>query len=159
MKNTEKYSLENEIKEGSGIMEAVDIAIFNEKNQVLLGKRIAVAEIGTWGFPGGHLKTNETIIECAKREVKEEVGDDISVEVTDEVLAVRENCIAPQRIHHVTIIVKGIHKKGKPKVMEPDRCEKWEWFDLDNLPSPLFSGVEDTLGNYKKGISAIVSDW
>ena len=24
------------------------------------------------------------------------------------------------------------------KVMEPDKCEKWEWFDTKNLPDNLF---------------------
>lgn len=159
MKKEGKYSLITEIKEGSGIMEGVEIAIFNEKNQVLLGKRLASAGFGTWNFPGGHLKTNEEISECARREIREELGGDIEIEITGEIISVRENTVAPHHIHHVTIILKGIHEKGNPIVNEPDRCEKWEWFDLDNLPTPLFSGVKETLENYEKGISAIVSDW
>jgi 8-oxo-dGTP diphosphatase len=159
MEDNNKDSLKTELKEGSGIMEGVEIAIFNEENKILLGKRLASAGFGTWNFPGGHLKTNEKISECARREIREELGRDIKIDVTGEIISVRENAVAPHHIHHVTIILKGIHKKGDPKVNEPDKCEKWEWFELDNLPTPLFSGVEEALANYAKGISIVVSDW
>lgn len=159
MKSDNKDLLETEIKESAGIMEAVDVAIFNKDKKVLLGKRLASAGFGTWGFPGGHLKANETIRDCALREIGEELGNEIDVEVMNEIIAVRENCVAPQYIHHLTVSIKGIHKDGEPKVNEPDRCEKWEWFDLDNLPPDLFSGIKDTLHNYQNGKFLVVSDW
>ena len=159
MEKTDKDSLITEIEEGSGIMEAVDIAIFNKEKKVLLGKRLAKAGKGTWCFPGGHLKTNETITECASREIREELGDDIEVHIAKEIISVRENCVAPQHIHHLTIIMKGIHTGGEPKVNEPYKCEKWEWFDLDSLPAPLFSGVAETINNYKNRKVRVVSDW
>jgi 8-oxo-dGTP diphosphatase len=158
MKKINDDSLATELEEGSGILEGVEVAILNEKNQILLGKRLASAGYGTWNFPGGHLKAKERIAECAEREVSEELGEDIDVEITDEILSIRENCIAPQYIHHLTILIKGIHKKGEPKVNEPDKCEKWEWFDLDNLPSPLFPGIGKALEIYKKGKSRVVSE-
>jgi 8-oxo-dGTP diphosphatase len=30
-------------------------------------------------------------------------------------------------------------KSGEPKVMEPDKSESWDWYDLENLPEPLFA--------------------
>jgi 8-oxo-dGTP diphosphatase len=27
---------------------------------------------------------------------------------------------------------------GEPKLAEPEKCDGWEWYDLDNLPHPLF---------------------
>jgi hypothetical protein len=33
--------------------------------------------------------------------------------------------------------------------MEPDKCEKWEWLGLDNLPSNLFEGTELVINNFK----------
>ncbi|MFA5872154.1 MAG: NUDIX domain-containing protein [Parcubacteria group bacterium] len=112
MKKIDGDSLETELKEGAGIMEGVEVAILNKKNQVLLGKRLASAGFGTWNFPGGHLKAKEKIAECAAREVSEELGEDIDVEITDELLSIRENCIAPQYIHHLTILIKGLYKKA-----------------------------------------------
>ena len=49
--------------------------IFNEKNEVLVIKHNA----GHWDFPKGHVEENETEIETAKREVKEETNLDIEI--------------------------------------------------------------------------------
>jgi len=48
--------------------------IFNSKNQILL-----VYNNNTYQFPGGHLDENESIDECIKREIKEEIGIDVNV--------------------------------------------------------------------------------
>jgi len=154
-----KKEMDIDLKEGVGIKTAVDIAIFNQKGQILLGQRLAKAGFASWGFPGGHLRTNEKIKEAAQREIAEELGKEIQVNLTDEVLAVRENCIAPHFLHHLTIILRGNYLQGEPKVNEPKKCQEWAWFDLENLPSPLFSGIEETLQNYKTGRVLIVTDW
>lgn len=38
---------------------------------------------------------------------------------------------------HINFLVKEF--EGDVKLMEPERCEGWDWFDLDNLPSNLFA--------------------
>ena len=151
--------LDIDLKEGLKVRTAVDIVIFNQEGKVLLGKRKAKAGFDSWGFPGGHLKTGEKIKECAQREIREELGKDIKIKITNEVLAVRENCISPYFIHHLTIMIKGYYIKGEIKVNEPERCKKWSFFSLENLPSSLFSGVEEILRNYKLNRILVVTDW
>lgn len=70
--------MENIIKVGLGVM------IKNE-NKVLLGHRAknrkdtgGIFEPDSWTFPGGKQEYNETMIEGAIREVKEETNLDIS---------------------------------------------------------------------------------
>jgi hypothetical protein len=35
--------------------------------------------------------------------------------------------------------------------MEPEKCEGWEWYDLNNLPEPLFGCEPVYLEAYKTG--------
>lgn len=45
--------------------------IQNDKNQILLHKR---ADNNMWTLPGGKMKTGESITECCKREIQEELN-------------------------------------------------------------------------------------
>lgn len=40
---------------------------------------------------------------------------------------------------------------GEPMVMEPDEITEWQWFDLNNLPKPVFFPSQRVLDNYLKG--------
>lgn len=53
--------------------DCVGVVLFNSKGQVLCGHRI---DIPYWQLPQGGININESILEAAKREVKEELGID-----------------------------------------------------------------------------------
>lgn len=135
MENKEKF-----VRVGIGVM------IFNDKNQVLLGKRLAKLAKDTWCFPGGHLEFNETFKECAIRETKEECNLDV---IPEKIISIT-NDIAYDK-HYITIGMLAKLTSGKPKVNEPDKCERWEWFDLDNLPKPMMISTEKMIIQYKEG--------
>jgi hypothetical protein len=40
------------------------------------------------------------------------------------------------------------HSKGEPKVLEPDEIVEWRWFDLNDLPKPLYPASEQVLKNF-----------
>jgi len=53
----------------------IGIGIFVFKNgKLLLSKRKGSHGAGEYASPGGHLEFGESIIECAKRECREETG-------------------------------------------------------------------------------------
>ncbi|QLY39640.1 NUDIX domain-containing protein [Hujiaoplasma nucleasis] len=58
------------------ILNASAVVIVNDKNQILLQKR---ADNGLWGLPGGLLELEDSISQCAIREVKEETNLDIEL--------------------------------------------------------------------------------
>ena len=136
--------MNNYIKVGVGVM------IFNSNNEILLGHRIGkdtggIYEPDSWCLPGGKQEYNETIDECARREVKEETNLDID---ELEVFSASDD-ISSDR-HFITIQVIAHKYSGEVKVMESDKQDIWQWFSLDNLPSNLYSPSKHFIDKYIK---------
>ena len=86
----------------------VGVLVWRDK-QLLLGKRLADQQDICWQFPGGHLENNESVIECAVREVQEETG--LKVEL-GEVFAVLSNFHDPDQ-HTIGIWYRGREVGGQ----------------------------------------------
>ena len=122
----------------------VGLYIFNDKNQLLLGLRKSKHDNGTWCPPGGHMEFGETYEETAVREAKEETGLIISPE--NAIFKGVTNDFYPQEDkHYITLHLFCRKYQGEPNVMEPDKCEKWRWFDIDNLPQNLMLPLKNFL--------------
>lgn len=139
----------NQARVGFGII------ILNSKKQILLGQRHADplkadSELhgeGTWTCPGGKLEFRETFSSGVKREIKEETDLNIKkmkfISLTNDIV---------HDAHSITVGFLCDKFNGKVKVMEPDEITKWNWFDLDKLPSPLFKPSQKLIKNYKDEI-------
>lgn len=103
-------------------------------DRVLLGKRTSALGQGTWAPPGGLLEFGESFEDCARREVLEETG----LEVGDIQQGPTTNDMFSPQKQGVTVFMFAEYVGGEPKVMEPSKCESWKWFDVDQLPEPLF---------------------
>ena len=102
---------------------------------LLLGKRVNPNGEDTWQFPGGHLEVGETVSRCAKREVEEEAG----IQIKDiKHLGYTNDVFTTSGRHYVTLFVSASYAGGDVTVMEPDKCECWQWFRSSELPEPLF---------------------
>ena len=53
--------------------------------------------------------------------------------------------------HYIDIGLVADWKSGEPMVREPDKVESWGWYDLDNLPQPLFATEPSYLEALKTG--------
>jgi len=61
-------------------MEKVTAGIIEKDGKILIAKRKTGKCIGAkWEFPGGKLEDGETLKECLKRELKEELNFDVEV--------------------------------------------------------------------------------
>lgn len=125
-------------------------------NKVLLGQRHidpekADSELqgeGTWTMPGGKLEFGESFEQGAVRELQEETG--LTTRVEDLKVISLSNDIG-EKAHFVTVGLLCEKFSGEPQVMEPDEITKWQWFDLDQLPTPLFKPSEKIIKNYREG--------
>jgi 8-oxo-dGTP diphosphatase len=104
-------------------------------NRILLGKRKNAHGDGSWGPPGGHLEYGESWQQCAQREALEETG----LEINDiQFCAVTNDIFAESNKHYVTIFMRAAYAGGVVTNREPEKCEQWRWFDVDQLPDNLF---------------------
>lgn len=115
--------------------------------KVLLGKRRGAHGAGEYAWPGGHLEHLELFDACARREVMEETGLTIGPLRFVRVLNLR--AYAPR--HYVDLVFAADWVAGEPEVREPDKVERWAWYDLDALPSPLFATVPTALEALRTG--------
>ncbi len=138
----------------------VGAAIFNAKNELLIMKRGKKAknEKGKWEIPGGSVEFNETIEDALKREVREEIGVEIRI---IELLGVCNHIILDEKQHWIapTFICKIT--KGKPKILEPDKCEKLEWFSInkaEKLPLSITTkwGLKTIKNKFPKGYKSSI---
>lgn len=89
------------------------------------------------------MENNEAFEECAKREVLEETGLDEMTFRPIYLIGGSSNII-----HYADIIFYASHNKGEPIVKETNRVEKWEWFNVFKLPSPLYRPTELALKHF-----------
>ncbi|KAG6398966.1 hypothetical protein SASPL_140438 [Salvia splendens] len=121
----------------------VGVGVFLLKgNKVLLGRRRTAVGYGTFALPGGHLEFGETFSECAAREVREETGLEINgaefLRVTNTVLS------QPKPTQLIAILMRASLADADQAAInaEPDKCDGWDWYDWDHLPTPLFPVLE-----------------
>ena len=133
------------IKVGIGVM-------IKDGNKILLGHRSAkrkdtggIFEPDTWTLPGGKQEYDETVIDTAIREVKEETNLDIK---NPEVFSVSDD-FQPDR-HFVTIEMITEEFSGELKIMEPTKEDDWQWFDLNDLPDNIYSPSRVFIEKYKE---------
>lgn len=132
--------MENKPKVGVGVM------IFKD-GKVLLGKRKGAHGEGEYAFPGGHLEHMESFEGCARRETREECG----IEIENIRFQLLSNVTTYEPKHYVHIGLTADWKSGEPEVLEPEKCESWEWYDLDALPAPIFIMSQQAFDCHKTG--------
>ena len=120
----------------------VGVIILNGK-KVLLGLRKGNRSPGYYGLPGGYLENHENFEECAKREVFEETG---LMNVYLQPICIISG--SSESIHYADVIFYTSYKNGKPYVKEKDRVVAWEWFNIFDLPSPLYIPTELALKHF-----------
>ncbi|MBO3460845.1 8-oxo-dGTP diphosphatase MutT [Aetokthonos hydrillicola Thurmond2011] len=105
--------------------------IRNNQGQILIDRRHQKGAMGgLWEFPGGKVELGETVQECIKREIKEELG--IEIEVGEHLITV-DHTYPHLR---VTLTVHYCcHLTGIPQPLE---CDEVRWVNLDELKDFTF---------------------
>ncbi|MBW4591537.1 MAG: 8-oxo-dGTP diphosphatase MutT [Brasilonema angustatum HA4187-MV1] len=105
--------------------------IWNDQGQILIDRRRSEGLMGgLWEFPGGKVERSESIEECIKREISEELA--IEIEVGEHLITI-DHTYTHLR---VTLIVH--HCRYVAGVPQPIECEEIRWVSLDELGQYTF---------------------
>ncbi len=113
----------------------------NGKKEVLLALRKNTGYgDGKYELPGGHVDAGEDLMHAMAREAKEELLIDVK----------EKDLKIIHILHHYTgdrvnFILTTNTYEGIPSVGEPEKCEKLEWFDINNLPSNTAKKVKKSI--------------
>lgn len=121
--------------------------IWNPQGKILIDRRKPQDTMGgLWEFPGGKIEPGETVVQCIKREIQEELGIDIEV---------GEHCVTithKYANYQVTLIAHHCrHAGGEPQTIE---CDEILWVTLPELDHFCFPEANikliEALQNFKK---------
>lgn len=109
----------------------VTAAVIEKDGKVLVAKRKKAYMGYLWEFPGGKQEDGETLEECLKREIKEELG--IDIEVGARLCSVKHllNCQSAIELHAFRVIPLSTEFDLKDH-------EEIRWVDIIELPAYNF---------------------
>ncbi len=108
-------------------MKVIVGGIIEKDGKVLLVQEKQEDCYGKWNIPAGHLDCNESILEGARREIKEETGCDVELTgVANIANRVLENDIFVQ----ITFVGKVINETIK---IDPEEILDVKWFDMEDI--------------------------
>ena len=124
--------------------------VFNNKNELLLNLR---GDTNTWGIPGGSKELNETLEDCAVRELKEETNINVNDLELITVLSGKEYYFKypnEDELDCVIALYKVLNYEGKLNINDGE-SKQLKFFSLDNLPE-LESRAKAIIDKIKNGI-------
>ena len=126
------------------------LLVFNTNNEILLNLR---SDTNDWGLPGGGKELNETMEECAIRELKEETNLETNHLELVTLLSGKEYYYKYPNGDEVDCVIALYQVKnysGKLYIND-NESTKLQFFSLDNLPT-LESRASVIIDKIKKGI-------
>lgn len=105
--------------------------IWNDQDQILIDRRKPEGLLGgLWEFPGGKIEPNESVEDCIRREIQEELGIQVNVgEQLTTVTHTYSHFKVTLNVHHCT------HLSGEP---QPIECDAIRWVTMDTIEAYPF---------------------
>lgn len=116
----------------------IGVFVLNDKKQVLLQKRSSIKRFDSnkWGLCAGHVDAGESLEDAALREIKEELGIDVSLNDLYS-FAEREFTIKSFNSHITYFFYIKCDKKEDEFIIQEEELSEVRWFDIDEIISMI----------------------
>ena len=112
--------------------------IRDDRDLILIDRRLAKGLLGGfWEFPGGKIEGNETVQECIKREVLEEIGIEIAM---DSHLITIDHTYSHFRVN--LQVYNCRYLSGEARAIE---CEEIRWVTIEELDNYTFPAANQEI--------------
>lgn len=112
--------------------------IRDDRDLILIDRRLAKGLLGGfWEFPGGKIEGNETVQECIKREILEEIGIDIAL---DSHLITIDHTYSHFRVN--LQVYNCRYLSGQARAIE---CEEIRWVTIQELDNYTFPAANQEI--------------
>lgn len=112
--------------------------IRDDRDLILIDRRLAKGLLGGfWEFPGGKIEGNETVQECIKREILEEIGIEIAV---DSHLITIDHTYSHFRVN--LQVYNCRYLSGQAQAIE---CEEIRWVTIQELDNYTFPAANQEI--------------
>ncbi|WP_283139289.1 NUDIX hydrolase [Rhizohabitans arisaemae] len=137
----------------------IDVHVILERDrEILLCLRQGTGYAdGLYCLPSGHLEAGETVIECAIREAREEVG--VTIDTADLRPATVVHHLSPEGRPRMGMFFASSQWTGDVVNAEPGKCGKLTWAPPDMLPHNTVPYTAAGVGFYRNGCSIGIHGW
>lgn len=87
--------------------------------------------VGMWSIPGGEVKFGEKVTEAVIREVREELGIEITIE---KVIGNWDQILPQSKLHWHSVTFLCKIAKGRPVILEPEKFDQLKWWPVKKIP-------------------------
>lgn len=119
-------------------------------NEILLIKRKNEPYKDCWALPGGFMEINETLKECAIRELHEETGLCIDIEKL-ETVTILDDVNRDSRGRVISVVYFSTVEENA-KAIASDDAKELKWFDVTKLPKNIafdhLKAIDTAITNY-----------
>jgi len=139
------------------------LLLVKDKKILLIQRKNTLYYDGYYGVPAGHIDGKETVTTTMLREAKEEINVKLKkinlnlVHVMHRIGAITDK--DPEYHERLDFFFQTKYWQGKPKNMEPEKCDDLNWFDVNNLPENTIPYIKQAIENIQKGIVYSESGW